>query len=109
MKGLTQGSFLHLFGLCKHVFIFIAPDMEMDPVDTAPAGSGLARRIGPSSILTLESTGRRMKLAVPKAHQIFTAQGYFQLLSERVEQGQMEMHFVSKGRLMTSQALFADL
>lgn len=81
----------------------------MDPVDMAPAGSGLARRIGSKSVLTLESTGRRMKLAIPEAHQIFTVQGYFQLLSERVQQGQMEMHFVSKGRLMTSQALFADL
>lgn len=80
----------------------------MDPIDMAPAGYGLARRIGSNSVLTLESTGRRMKLAVPEAHQIFTTQGYFQLLSERVEQRQMEMYFVSKGRWMTSQELFAD-
>lgn len=81
----------------------------MDPVDMALAGSGLAKGIGSNSFLTLESTGRRMNPTVPEAHQIFTAQGYFQLLSERVERGQMEMHFVSKGGLMTSQALFADL
>lgn len=105
---LTQGSFVHLLGLCKHVFISIVLDMEMDPVDRAPAGSCLAR-IGSNSVLTLESTGRRMKLAVPEAHQIFTSQGYFQLLRERVELVQVEMHFVSKRRLMTSQAPFADL
>lgn len=105
---LTQGSFAHLRGLCKQVFISIAPELEMDPVDRASAGSGLARRIGSNSVLTLESTGRKMQLAVPEAHQIFTAQGYFQLLSERVELGQVEMHFVSKRRLKTSQALFAD-
>lgn len=85
------GILLAFVRLCKHVFIFIALDVEMDPIDMAPAGYGLARRIGSNSVLNLESTGRRMKLAVPEAHQIFTAQGYFQLLSERVEQRQMEM------------------
>lgn len=37
-----------------------------------------------------------MNPAVLEAHQIFTLQGYFQLLSERVQQEQMEMHVVSK-------------
>lgn len=38
-----------------------------------------------------------MSSAVIEPRQIFTPQGYFQLLSERVQQEQMEMHLLAKG------------
>lgn len=74
----------------------------MDPLEMATAESGLVRGIGFHSFLTLECKGRRMNPTVIEAHQIFAPQGYFHFLSEIVQQKQMEMRFVSKGRLMTS-------
>lgn len=74
----------------------------MDPLEMATAESGLVRGIGFNSFLTLECKGKGMNPTVIKAHQTFTPQGYFQLLSEIVQREQMEMRFVSKGRLMTS-------
>lgn len=102
MRKLSQGSFSHLSHLWKHVFILIAFDIEMDPTEMAAAGSGLVRGNGFNSFWTTESKGRRMNPAVREAHQIFTPQGQFQLLSETAQQEQMETHFASKGRLMTS-------
>lgn len=50
-----------------------------------------------------------MNPAVLEAHQVFTPQGSFQLLSERVQQEKMDMHAVSAGRLMPSETLFVGL
>lgn len=68
----------------------------------ATAGSLLVKGAGFNPFLTLESKGKRMNPALLETHQILTPQGYFQLLSERAQWEQMEIHFVSKGRLMTS-------
>lgn len=47
MEAMSQGSVLHFFHLWRHVFIFIALCVEMDPV-MATGGSGLARGTGPN-------------------------------------------------------------
>lgn len=69
----------------------------------AIVGSLVVRGVGFNSSLTLESEGKRMNPAIIEAHQTLTLENISNyILSERVQWEQMEMHFVSKGRLMTS-------